>query len=93
MEDLSWLDDIETESSDMIDESSVEYAERLLDTSSYDEEQRLLIQYDINDCLFASELYEIIRKLRDAQPDRIDGGFNYNQTDIKRKLRQYEDDL
>ena len=87
MNSLDWLDDIQVDSSERIDERSLEYANNLLDTSGYDDNQKLQMQYEINDCLFNFELYDIIKKLKDAQPDRIGGGMNYNQTDIKTKLR------
>jgi len=86
MDDLSWLDDIKEESTETIDSKAIEYAESLLDNAMIEDNMRLHFQYEINDCLFTYELYEVIGRIKDALPDRIDGGLNYNQTDIKNKL-------
>ena len=92
MDDLSWLDDIKEESTETIDEKAIEYAESLLDNAMIEDNMRLQFQYEINDCLFAYELYEVIKRIKDALPDRIDGGLNYNQTDIKAKLANMMND-
>ena len=63
--------------------------ENLLQSTGYDDEYKKRMEEDL---LYYSEeeLNKLKANLYASQVDRIDNGLNYNQTDIKRKLRNYE---
>lgn len=77
------------DNTETIESTAWQYAEMLLDQSALPEDQKVTVQYEINDCQFAFELQDIINRLKECQPDRIDGGGNYGQKDILRKLRSF----
>ena len=83
------FDSIIIEDAEQLDESAFQYAEMLLDQSALPEDQKATVQHEINNALLPFELKDIIDRLKECQPDRIDAGANYNQTDILRKLRRF----
>ena len=64
------------------------YIDYLIQTSTLSEEVKTeMEQYNSPDT--APEVMEVmLRQLYDSRPDNIQGGHNYSQTDIKRKLDQ-----
>ena len=60
--------------------------ESLLDSSSYDHEQRRHILLSVDE-LTAEEAGELIWKISQNQMDRISCGLPYNATDIKNHLK------
>lgn len=83
------FDSIEIEDPAHIDGGAFEYAETLLDTCALDVDQKQIMQWRINNCSLPFEMEEIINEIKAAQPCRIDGGGNYGQRDILRKLRSF----
>ncbi len=82
------FDSIIIEDAEQLDESAFQYAEMLLDQSALPEDQKATVQHEINTPLLPFELKDMIDRLKECQPDRIDAGANYNQTDILRKLKE-----
>lgn len=50
----------------IITESSWEYAERLLDESNIPADEKYLFEIEISDCKNASELREVINRIKDT---------------------------
>ena len=60
----------------------------LLETCDLQIEETDIISRRLNGFLSEGEAEELTNYLLDNQRDPIKGGFNYNQTDIKNKLKQ-----
>lgn len=65
-------------------------AEQLLETSTFDSEQRQRFDAQLQDEMAASEINAIISELRANQLDPITAGLPYNQGDIKNHLHKLE---
>lgn len=63
-----------------------DYIMSLLNTSSYDHEQRAYIEKRVEAGLTKDEAEKLITDLSNNQLDRISAGLNYSQTDIKNKI-------
>jgi hypothetical protein len=63
-----------------------EYILSLVNTSTYDHDQRAFIERRVEDGLTKSEADKLIADLQMNQLDRISSGLPYNQTDIKTKI-------
>jgi len=76
-----------------IDSSTVQYISELIRTAAIDSDEKSAFELEI----FSGELGrdradEIITSLKMDQPDLIESGMNYNQTDISRRLDKIEQD-
>jgi hypothetical protein len=63
----------------------IEYIEKLLRTSTLDDEQQAWTERQLPSLTYA-KAEKIIERLQQNQRDPIDGGENYNQGDIQKKL-------
>lgn len=81
------LDDIYYDN--LADDSQIEYCLTLLTTSSVSYEERIKLENELSTFELMNErVNEIKMYLLNSQVDRINGGFNYNQTDITRKINR-----
>lgn len=71
------------------EDSEIDYCLSLLYTSGLSNEEKELIENELTTYEITTyRLSEIKTVLNNSQLDRINAGFNYNQTDIKRKLNR-----
>lgn len=65
---------------------SIKYAECLIETSIYNDEEKHGLMQELCD-ITEAEIDRMIQSLKMNQKDRISSGEGYNQTDIKNKLK------
>lgn len=66
---------------------SIKYAEGLIETSIYNDEEKHGLMQELCD-ITEAEIDRMIQSLKMNQKDRISSGEGYNQTDIKNKLKK-----
>lgn len=78
---------IELDNSDFaISDNQATYIENLLSTSTFDERQRGMLEMEIP-VMSATRASQVIDQLKNNQLDPVTQGAGYNQTDIKRHLK------
>lgn len=80
------LDNIEFE---LIDDNKIEWLLSLLKISALSNEVKSIIEMELETFNINTERYkELSIIIENSQIDIINGGFNYSQTDINRKLKK-----
>lgn len=81
--------DLDENSYEKVDENKVSYLIDLLYTSGLSNEVKELLECELETFDITPERYEqLSRVIFDSQLDRINSGFNYNMTDINRKINR-----
>jgi muramoyltetrapeptide carboxypeptidase LdcA involved in peptidoglycan recycling len=84
--DFNELDNIEFE---IVDDSKIEWLISMLKTSSLSNEVKEDLERELETFNITPERYEqLSNAIYNSQIDIINGGFNYSQTDINRKLKK-----
>ena len=84
--DFNELDNIEFE---IVDDSKIEWLISMLKTSSLSNEVQEDLERELETFNITPERYEqLSNAIYNSQIDIINGGFNYSQTDINRKLKK-----
>jgi muramoyltetrapeptide carboxypeptidase LdcA involved in peptidoglycan recycling len=84
--DFNELDNIEFE---IVDDSKIEWLISILKTSSLSNEVKEDLERELETFNITPERYEqLSNAIYNSQIDIINGGFNYSQTDINRKLKK-----
>ncbi len=84
--DNQWLDELLSEEPE-ISTSHFIWIGELINRSVLTEDYKVALEAEMEYCT-RQRLNEMAYYLLDNQPDRIENGLNYNQTDIKKKLAQ-----
>lgn len=75
---------------DQLGNEKRDYLHRLLDNSTYDDDRKRTLHYIIDELVTVAQYdYVVCRLLMNEiqDKDRIQFGFNYNQSDIKKTLK------
>lgn len=80
------LDDYEIE---LVGDSKIEYLLRQLQSSGLSNEEKKLLEHELETFNINTERFKALSiYISNSQMDLINSGFNYNETDIKIKLRK-----
>lgn len=81
--------DLDFSSFEIVDDNKVEYLLSQLQTSGLSNEIKSVLRHELELFNVTPERYlELSLYISNSQMDLINSGFNYNETDIKRKLRK-----
>jgi hypothetical protein len=65
-----------------------DYIRSLIDTSTLQPHEKEFLIKNIYSLDWSFQSYRLIEFLKECQPDRIDAGCNYQQTEIKEKIKK-----
>ena len=80
---IEGLDDCES-----INLETINYIEQLINTSTFDDEQKAQFERELSD-ISNQKADELITLLKLNQVNRIESGNNYDQSDIKEQLNRH----